>query len=107
MTDQERNLHVLTDHVSDLAAKQETAANQITGANRAIGDTATRVRDTHGLVCSMTSAALSAADTARTAAGSTLHKVSSELSEKLCTAASNYQNADYRAGAHISQAGNM
>ena len=107
MTAQEKNLHVLTEHIRRLADQQDIASDRIIGANRAIGDTASRVTDTHGLVCAFTSASLSNADTARAAAGSALHKVSSELSEKLSTAASNYDNADYRASGKLNQAGNM
>lgn len=105
--DQQHNLRVLTDHVGDLAEGQAKAANQIVGANREVGDTATRVSNSHGLVCSITSAALSTADAARKEAGSVLERTSRELSEKLTTAASNYNNADYLAGQKLDQSVNM
>lgn len=107
MTVETDNLRVLTEHVRKLADRQQAAADQITGANRATTGVADRVSDTHGLVCFLTSSALSAADEARQSAGSALHKVSNDLSEKLTTAAGNYDNADYRAGNRISQAGRM
>lgn len=107
MTIETDNLHVLTEHVRKLADGQQTAADQITGANRAVGDVANRVSETHGVVCFLTSGALTDADTERKAAGSTLHSVSTDLCDKLTTAASNYDNADYRAGHAISQAGRM
>lgn len=107
MASEADNLRVLTDHVRKLAVTQHTAADQITGASRSIGDVAARVSSTHGVVCSFTSVALDAADSARNAAGSALQKVSTDLSGKLDTAAANYDNADYRAGKQISQAGRM
>ena len=107
MSDQEQNLQVLREHIDHLAEKQLTAANQITGANRTTGDAAGNVSSTHGLVFSATSLAVSAADTARRTAGAALYKVSNELSEKLTTAASNYDNADYRAGRSLGQACQM
>jgi len=50
-TDQEKNLKVLTEHILDLAARQQTAVDQITGANRSIVDPARNVQDTHGMIC--------------------------------------------------------
>lgn len=107
MTVESDNLRVLTEHVRKLADQQLTAADQITGANRATSGAADQVSNSHGLVCFLTSNALSAADAARQSAGSALHRVSNDLSDKLTTAASNYDNADYRAGRRISQAGRM
>lgn len=99
MTDQQMNLHVLTEHIDKLAEKQHTAADKITGANRMTGgDIAYKVFSTHGAVCSPTSMVFSGVDTARKAAGAALHKVSSELAEKLTTAASNYNSIDYMSG---------
>jgi hypothetical protein len=107
VSDQDQNLRVLTEHIIRLAEKQQTAADKVLGANRMTGDVASRVTSTHGLVCSATSLAVSGADTARKAAGEALHKVSTELSEKLTTAANNYNNADYRAGRSLGQACQM
>ena len=55
MTDQDQNLHVVTGHINHLAEKQQTAANEILGANRTTGDMAGSVVSSHGLVCSATS----------------------------------------------------
>jgi hypothetical protein len=93
-TDQEKNLKVLTDHILHLAAKQQEAVNQITGANRSIVDPARIVLDTHGLVCGATNLAVSAAEEARRAAGGALLKVSTELGEKLDAAAARYDHTD-------------
>jgi hypothetical protein len=93
-TDQEKNLKVLTDHILDLAARQQEAVNKITGANRSIVDPARNVQDTHGMVCEATHLAVSAAEEARRAAGGALFNVSTELGEKLTTAAARYDNTD-------------
>lgn len=104
MSDQDKNLHVLTEHIDHLAQKQQTAADKITGANRTTGDVSANILSTHGLVCSATSIALSAADEARQTAGASLHKTSSELATKLATAAVNYNDTDYRSGNSLGQA---
>jgi Excreted virulence factor EspC, type VII ESX diderm len=93
-TDQEKNLKVLTDHIRHLAEQQQQAVNQITGANRSIVDPARNVQYTHGMVCEATHLAVSAAEEARRAAGGALFKVSTELGEKLNTAAARYDHSD-------------
>jgi hypothetical protein len=103
MTDQEQNLEVVTKHLNLLATTQQTAADKILGANRTTGDVAESVSSTHGYVCWATNLAVSDADTARKAAGAALFRVSNELSEKLTTAGSNYDNADYMAGRSLGQ----
>jgi hypothetical protein len=107
MSSEEQNLKVVTDHVTELASKQQRAAHLFVGANRTTGDVAADILSTHGLVCSATSIAVSAADTARKTAGSNLYKVSCELATKLSTAAINYGDADYRAGRSLGQACQM
>jgi Excreted virulence factor EspC, type VII ESX diderm len=49
--------------------------------------------------------AVSKAETARTAAGTYLFKVSTELSEKLTYAAENYENVDSQEGRDIGACG--
>ena len=104
MSDQDQNLQVVTSHIDHLAEKQQTAANQIMGANRTAGEISSRIVSTHGVVCSATSLAVSSAESARETAGSALYKASTELAEKLTTAATNYRDADYRAGRSLGQA---
>ncbi|WNG87370.1 ESX-1 secretion-associated protein [Mycobacterium sp. ITM-2016-00317] len=101
MTAPQQNLHVLTEHIGELADKQARAADQFTGANRSAGDVAPRVLATHGLACAATSAALSVTDGARNTAGVQLMKRSNDLASKLSTAAANYSNTDYLAGRNI------
>ena len=92
--DQEKNLKVLAEHIRDLAARQQTAVDQIIGANRAIVDPARNVQETHGMVCEATHLAVSAAEDARLAAGGALFKVSTELGQKLNNAAARYDHTD-------------
>jgi hypothetical protein len=107
MSDQDQNLRVVTDHINELAKRQRTAADKITGANRGTGNAAADVLGTHGLVCWATSTAVSTAEEARTAAGAKLYQVSAEFSEKLTTAAINYNDADYRARKSLGRACRM
>jgi hypothetical protein len=104
MTGQQQNLQVVTDHVRELAKRQQTAADKIMGANRTTGDVAANIFSSHGLVCSATSIAVSTAETARKAAGEAMYKVSTELVAKLNTAATNYDNVDYREGRSLGEA---
>ncbi|MGH3644652.1 MAG: ESX-1 secretion-associated protein [Mycobacterium sp.] len=98
MTTAEPNLKVVTDHLTRLADIQQHAADLFTGANRTTGEVAENVSRTHGLVCAATNMAVSTAETARKAAGEILHKRSVEMAAQLTTAATNYNDADYRAG---------
>jgi hypothetical protein len=104
VTDQDKNLQVVTDHIDDLAGRQQTAADRIMGANRMTGDISARIVSTHGVVCSATSLAVAAADEARKTAGAAIQTTSSELALKLTTAALNYNDTDYRAGKSLGQA---
>lgn len=103
MTNPEKNLHVLTSHIDDLARKQLEAADQITGANRSAADITSQVFATHGAACAATTAALSIAEEDRNTLGTKLLSTSNEFAAKLATAALNYQNTDYLAGRALSQ----
>jgi hypothetical protein len=100
---QEQNLKVLTDHIRDLAGKQQAAAGRIKVANESVGGVADGMWSTHGVVCAATNMAVSAAETTRDTAGTRLYKVSTELSENLNYAADNYDNVDYREGRNIGE----
>jgi hypothetical protein len=104
MSDQDQNLKVVTGHLTHLATSQLRAADLVTGANRTTADVAANIISSHGLVCSATSVAVSMAETARKTAGTQLNKVSTELSAKLTTAATNYDDVDYREGRSLGQA---
>lgn len=89
------NLKVVTEHIDQLAGHHETAADKILGANRFAQGVAGQVENSHGLICYATSSAVFEAESRRSSAGQTLHRVSTELSEKLRNSSSNYQNTDY------------
>jgi hypothetical protein len=101
MTGQADNLRVLTDHINDLAAKQTSAAGGIKIAGEAVGELAANVWATHGVVCAASNLAVAAAEAARDTADSGLWRMSADLSERLTTASSNYNNADWVAGKNI------
>jgi deoxyribodipyrimidine photolyase len=107
VSDLELNLTVVTGHLHELAAQQQTAADKITGANRATADIAAKVEQSHGLICWPATQAVSAGETARKNAGETMYKVSTEFNEKLITAANNYNNVDYREGRSLGEACKM
>ena len=101
MSDGEMNLRVVTEHLLHLSEKQSRAADKLIGANRAVSGVAEAVASTHGVACSLTNQAVTEAVSRRAAAGENLRKVSTELDEKLKSAAGNYANADYMAGKSI------
>jgi hypothetical protein len=104
MSDFEMNLAVVTQYLEELGAKHQHAADQITGANRLVADSSSKIESTHGLICWATIQAL-AGDEPRKAAGETLVRVSTEFEEKLARAARNYNDVDYREGRSIGEAG--
>ncbi|WP_441957887.1 ESX-1 secretion-associated protein [Mycolicibacterium houstonense] len=104
MSDLEMNLGVLTGYLLELAGGHQKAADLITGANRHTDEISSNVESSHGQVCWATINALSGGEP-RKAAGETLVRVAGEFSEKLGRAANNYNNADYRAGRTIGEAG--
>jgi hypothetical protein len=102
---QQQNLTVLTDHIRQLTEKQQTAVDQISGANRSIVDPARNMRESHGLICTATNFAVSEAETVRKVAGGALLRVSTELAEKLTAAASAYENTDNSESGSIDSCG--
>jgi hypothetical protein len=103
MTDQDQNLRVVVDHINKLAEAQQRAADKIMGANRYTGAIAGSVGSTHGLICMATKLAVADAEEERSAAGKALFATSTELAEKLTSAANNYNNVDYMAGKNLGQ----
>lgn len=106
MSDFDLNLQVFTEHLNDLAAAQQTGADKITGANRAVVGVAQKVQDSHGLVCWATGRAMGMAEETRKTAGDTTYRVSSEFVTKLNTALTNYTNVDYREGRSLGEVWN-
>jgi hypothetical protein len=105
MSDFEKNLTVLTDHLRWLSSKQQAAAGRITVANQSASAAVGSIWSSHGIACAATSLAMATAESARTGAGATLYGVSAELAKRLADAADNYDNADYRSGKGIDECG--
>lgn len=96
------NLKVVTEHIDELAGHHQTASDKVLGANRFAQGVATRVESTHGLICHATASAIGAAESSRSTAGQSLHRVAAELGEKLRNTSANYQNTDYMNGQKLS-----
>ncbi|MEW5812175.1 MAG: ESX-1 secretion-associated protein [Actinomycetota bacterium] len=101
MTGQQDNLRVLTEHVDELAAKQASAAGRLKIAGETVNDLASSVWATHGVVCAASNMAVDAIEAARDAANAKLWRKSHDLSERLKTASTNYNNADWLARKYI------
>lgn len=101
MSGQSENLRVLTDHIDGLAAKQTTAAGCMKIAGETVNDLASSVWSTHGVVCAASNMAVANAEAARDAADQKLWRMSHDLSERLRTASSNYNDTDWLAGKDI------
>lgn len=87
-------LHVETSELRELANQQSQAAAEFGDAGAATEGAGASVLSTHGVIASATAMAVNAANTARSAAASNLQTVSSGLSEKLGTAAAQYERTD-------------
>lgn len=101
MSAQGENLRVLTEHIDEIAAKQTTAAGTLKIAGETVNDLESSVWNTHGVVCAASNMAVAAVETARDDARTKLWKMSHDLSERLRTASTNYNNADWLAGRDI------
>lgn len=103
-TTQEQNLKVLTEHLTELASRQQAAGGRIKVAGESVhGGVAGDVLRTHGVVCSLSSFALMKAEAARRVASAHQYKLSEHLAESLKNAADNYNNVDYREGRSIAE----
>ncbi|MDV3123329.1 ESX-1 secretion-associated protein [Mycobacterium sp. 21AC1] len=88
------DLRVTTAHLRELSAKQGQAAAELTTAVEAVTGVDTSVRWTHGPISWSTAAAVEAVQQARRAAASAMASVSTDLGQKLTTAASHYDRSD-------------
>ncbi|WP_231965714.1 ESX-1 secretion-associated protein [Mycobacterium sp. E802] len=73
---------------------QQQAADRIERAKSAPDGASAHVFQTHGLVCSATAMALRSAEAARREAAEKMHLISTDLSVKLRTAATDYETTD-------------
>ncbi|ODR23405.1 ESX-1 secretion-associated protein [Mycolicibacterium porcinum] len=88
------DLRVATAHLHELSAKQGQAASSLATATGVVDGVDASVRITHGPISSSTAAAVTAALTARRAAGTGMARVSRDLGEKLTRAAGGYDRTD-------------
>ncbi|WP_370500092.1 ESX-1 secretion-associated protein [Mycolicibacterium sp. jd] len=105
MNDRERNLRVLTGHVTWLAGNQQAASGRITLANQAVSGASDTVLNTHGTACLATHLAVTAAQLARSNAGARVYEIAVDLGERLQAAAALYDNVDYQNGRDIGACG--
>lgn len=104
MSDQAKNLRVLTDHIDALAAKQASVAGTLKIAGETVNDISSSVERTHGIVCFASNLAVAALERARDDTRDKLWRLSHDLNERLKTASSNYNNTDWLAGKDLGDA---
>jgi len=95
------NLRVMTEHITELAGKQQASAGRILAGKEAVNGVTGNMWRTHGVVCAATNMAVGEAETARAAAISKQYKISTDLRDRLNWAVVNYEDADWRAGHDI------
>ena len=93
MTDgEERRIAAAT--IRSLASHQDDAAHGIDSAVVAVQGVGDNMAKTHGLICAVTNAAVTAAETERLTAANRTAGVSTELAGKLRHAADKYDETD-------------
>jgi hypothetical protein len=106
MSDSELNLHVLTDHVRELAHKQNAACGRIRTAGDAVADgLGSRLWKTHGIVSALMNSAVSEAESVRIEAIWAQYRLGIDLHDRLSNAADNYENADWVNGRDLGSCG--
>lgn len=88
------DLRVTTALLWELSAKQGRASEQLTAATAVVDGVDTSVRRTHGRVSGVTAGAVEAAQRARHGAGVGMAAISDDLSVKLTSAATKYDDTD-------------
>ncbi|MDY6996497.1 MAG: type VII secretion target [Actinomycetota bacterium] len=101
MTSPGGHVHVVTGHLLDLSERQQGAATQIERATPLTAGEATAVQRSHGLICSATHAAASAAEEARANACAVMQVASESFAANLEDAAAKYALTDESAGERI------
>ncbi|MGV0746077.1 ESX-1 secretion-associated protein [Mycolicibacterium sp. XJ870] len=84
----------VSEQILSTASIQADAATKIETAKSATHGTAGHVFQTHGLVCSPTAMALKSAELSRRNAAEKMHLISTDLSVKLTSAATEYDGTD-------------
>jgi len=80
--------------IRSLASHQDDAARGINSAVMAVQGVGDSMTKTHGLICAVTNAAVTSAETERATAGNRTAGVSTELAAKLRHAAEKYDETD-------------
>lgn len=96
-------LGVTAAHVRELSATQGQAEAQIQTASTVTNGVSASMLVNHGIACSGSIAAVAMADRAREAACSAMALMSSDLSEKLGTAADRYDKMDEAMGDRLGE----
>lgn len=96
-------LKVTPTDLTDLAGKHHSAAEHLGTAGAATEGATANIVLTHGMVCSLTSAALGSAQSSRDAAVRAMQAASNSLAGRLDTAASKYAATDAHEGAALDQ----
>jgi ESX secretion-associated protein EspC/F len=94
-------LRVTTEHLRKLSANQIAAAAQIAASAVVADGVSTSMWMNHGLICAPTNIAVAAAELTRRNACRAIQSTSSDLAEKLDTAATKYDQTDAQAGEKI------
>ncbi|BBZ11515.1 ESX-1 secretion-associated protein [Mycobacterium branderi] len=94
-------LQVSPGDLRKLSTQHRQVASDIAAADMATRDTGVNVGSSHGLVCSLTTAAVLAAEQSRTKAAKGMQAVSHDLAGKLDSAASQYEGTDRQEGGHL------
>ena len=93
MTDGEER-RIAAAAIRSLASHQDEAARGISSAVMAVQGVGDNMTKTHGLICAVTNAAVTAAESERATAGNRTAGVSTELAAKLRHAAEKYDETD-------------
>lgn len=96
-------LKVTPKELTELAGKHRAAAEHLGTAGAATEGATANVVLTHGMVCSLTSAALGSAQSSRDFAVQQMQSTSNSLAGRLDTAASTYSATDAQEGAALDQ----
>ncbi|MEN3222247.1 ESX-1 secretion-associated protein [Mycolicibacterium porcinum] len=91
----------VSDQIRSTSTVQGEAASLIQTAKSATDGTAGHLFQTHGLVCSPTAMALKSAELSRREAAEKMHEISTDLSVKLRTAATDYDKTDQQEGGNL------
>lgn len=96
-------LGVTAAHVRELSATQGEVGAQIKAASAVTSGVSSSMLVNHGIVCSGSIAAVAMAHSARQSACSAMASMSSDLSEKLGSAAGDYEKIDQAMGDRLGQ----